>query len=62
KPVVEQGNAGLGKRAPLPECRARIEDTGGQVVTTTLPQASDYLNAEFTRWAKVVKERNIKAD
>ena len=25
-------------------------------------QVADYLNGEFTRWAKVVKERNIKAD
>ncbi len=62
KPVLEQVNAELRKLAALPEFRTRIEDTGGQVVTTTLPQANDYLNAEFIRWAKVVKERNIKAD
>ena len=28
----------------------------------TLKQSSDYLGAEFVRWAKVVKERDIKAD
>jgi hypothetical protein len=28
----------------------------------TQKQASDYLNTEYTRWAKVVKDRNIKAD
>ena len=25
-------------------------------------EVNDYLNSEYTRWAKVVKDRNIKAD
>lgn len=60
--VLEKVNAELRRMATLPDFRARIEDTGGEVASMTLKQSSDYLNAEFTRWAKVVKDRNIKAD
>ena len=28
----------------------------------SVKESNDYLNNEFTRWAKVVKDRNIKAD
>lgn len=60
--VIEQVNAELRKIATAPDFRGRIEDTGGEAVSMTVPQAKDYLDAEFTRWAKVVKDRNIKAD
>ena len=62
KPVLEKVNAELRRMATLPDFKARIEDTGGEVASMTLKQSSDYLDAEFVRWAKVVKERNIKAD
>jgi tripartite-type tricarboxylate transporter receptor subunit TctC len=62
QPVLEKVNAELRRIATLPEFRARIEDTGGEVSSMTLAQSRDYLNAEFTRWAKVVKDRNIRAD
>ncbi len=62
KAVIEQVNAELRKIATAPDFRARIEDTGGEAVSMTAAQAKDYLDAEFTRWAKVVKDRNIKAD
>jgi tripartite-type tricarboxylate transporter receptor subunit TctC len=62
KPVLEKVNAELRRMATLPDFKARIEDTGGEVASMTLQQSSDYLNAEFVRWAKVVKDRNIKAE
>jgi tripartite-type tricarboxylate transporter receptor subunit TctC len=62
KPVLEKVNAELRRMATLPDFKARIEDTGGEVASMTLKQSNDYLGAEFVRWAKVVKERNIKAD
>lgn len=62
KPVLEKVNAELRRMATLPDFKARIEDTGGEVASMTLKQSSDYLDAEFVRWAKVVKDRNIKAD
>ena len=60
--IVEKVNADLRRAATQPDFRQKIEDIGGEVVSMTQKQAADYLNAEFTRWAKVVKDRNIKAD
>jgi tripartite-type tricarboxylate transporter receptor subunit TctC len=60
--IVEKVNAELRKIATLPDFRQKIEDIGGEVTSMTQKQTADYLNTEFTRWAKVVKDRNIKAD
>ena len=62
QPILEKINADLRRAATMPDFRQRIEDIGGEVVSMSLKQSSDYLNTEFTRWAKVVKDRNIKAD
>ena len=60
--VLEKVNAELRKMAAAPDFKTRIEDTGGEAVAMTTKQAGDYLNGEFTRWAKVVKDRGIKAE
>jgi len=60
--ILEKVNAELRRMAAAPDFRSRVEDTGGEVASLNLQQSSDYLNAEFARWAKVVKDRNIKAE
>ena len=60
--MVEKVNADLRKIATLPDFRKRIEDIGGEVLSMGVKESNDYLNSEFTRWAKVIKDRNIKAD
>jgi tripartite-type tricarboxylate transporter receptor subunit TctC len=60
--IVEKVNADLRRIATQPDFRQKIEDIGGEVTSMTQKQAADYLNTEFTRWAKVVKDRNIKAE
>ena len=60
--VLEKLNADLRRIAAIPEFRSRIEDTGGEVATLSLKESADCLQGEFTRWAKVVQDRNIKAD
>ncbi|MCZ2495423.1 tripartite tricarboxylate transporter substrate binding protein [Xylophilus sp. Kf1] len=60
--ILEKVNAELRAMAASPDFRARVEDTGGEVASLTLKQSSDYLNAEFARWAQVVRDRNIKAE
>ncbi len=62
QPIVDRVNADLRRIATLPDFRQKIEDIGGEAVSMTQKQTIDYLNGEFTRWAKVVKDRNIKAD
>ena len=60
--IIERVNADLRKIATLPDFRQKIEDAGGEAVSMSQKQTADYLNGELTRWAKVVKDRNIKAD
>jgi tripartite-type tricarboxylate transporter receptor subunit TctC len=60
--ILEKVNAQLRGMAGAPDFRSRVADTGGEVASMTLQQSSDYLQAEFARWAKVVKDRNIKAE
>ena len=61
-PASTKVNADLRRVATQPDFRQRIEGLGGEVVSMTARQSADYLNGEFTRWAKVVKDRNIQAD
>jgi tripartite-type tricarboxylate transporter receptor subunit TctC len=60
--IIEKVNADLRKIATQPDFRKRIEDIGGEVLSMSVKESNDYLNSEYTRWSKVVKERNIKAD
>ena len=60
--IIERVNADLRKIATLPDFRKRIEDIGGEVLSMSVKESNDYLNGEYVRWAKVVKDRNIKAD
>lgn len=60
--VLEKVNAELRRMATAPDFRQRIEDTGGEAASMTLKESNDYLNAEFVRWAKVVKDRHLKAE
>ena len=60
--IIERVNADLRKISTLPDFRKRIEDIGGEVLSMSVKESNDYLNNEFARWSKVVKDRNIKAD
>ena len=60
--IIERVNADLRKIATQPDFRKRIEDIGGEVLSMNVNEVNDYLNSEYIRWAKVVKDRNIKAD
>lgn len=62
RPALEQLNAALIQVAADPVFRQRVESTGGEVQAMTLDQSRAFLEAEFERWAKVVRERNIKAE
>jgi len=62
QPILEKINADLRRAATLSDFRQRIEDIGGEVASMSLKQSNDYLNTEYARWARVVKDRNIKAD
>jgi tripartite-type tricarboxylate transporter receptor subunit TctC len=61
-PILNKLNEDLRRIAAMPDVRSKIESMGGVVAGPTLKESNDLLNNEFDRWAKVVKDRNIKAD
>ena len=42
--------------------RERLIASGSDMVVNTPPQFQEYLKAEVTRWGKVVKAANIRAE
>jgi len=60
--ALERLNADVRKAQEATEFRQRIQDIGGEVVSTSVAEAGAFLEAEFGKWAKVVRDRNIKAD
>lgn len=60
--ILDKVNADLRAMAALPDFRARVEEAGGEVVPLTRPQSAAYLEAEFSRLGKLVRERGIKAE
>jgi tripartite-type tricarboxylate transporter receptor subunit TctC len=60
--ILERAHADVRKAIAAPDFRAKVAELGGEASDMDLRQANDYLNAEFARWSRVVKERNIKAD
>jgi tripartite-type tricarboxylate transporter receptor subunit TctC len=50
------------KAAPPPPVARKIEHEGLSVVASDPPELERYVKAEEARWAKVVKENNIKSD
>lgn len=61
-PVLAKLNDDLRRISAMPDVRAKIEGMGGVVANPTLKETNDLLTADFARWGKVAKERNIKAE
>ena len=60
--VVQRLNAEIVKILTSPEVRERFGKSGIDVVAGTPEQFGTFLNAEVARWAKVIREADIKAD
>jgi tripartite-type tricarboxylate transporter receptor subunit TctC len=59
-PVVARINAAFRQVLAMPEVAARIEDTKSEVVGSSVEAALQELRADAERWARLVKERDIK--
>jgi len=60
--VVQRLNAEIVKVLTSAEVRERFGKSGIDVVAGTSEQFGTFLNAEVARWAKVIREADIKAD
>jgi tripartite-type tricarboxylate transporter receptor subunit TctC len=61
-PVVQKIQADTAKVLRQPEVKAKLEAMGLEVVASSPEQFDALVRAELAKWAKVVKDNNIKAD
>ena len=62
RPLVERLNAEVNKALVMPEVRARLDSIGVDVVQSTPAQLTAALLKDSERYAKIIKDLNIKAD
>jgi tripartite-type tricarboxylate transporter receptor subunit TctC len=62
KAIVDRLNAELVKALKQASVRARFAQIGAEPVGSSPQELANTLKTETTRWAKIVRERNIKAD
>ena len=61
-PVVTRLNAVIGEAMAAPEVVEKWNSLGMELVRATPAEAAAYVDAEAAKWAKVVKDANIKAE
>jgi tripartite-type tricarboxylate transporter receptor subunit TctC len=62
KEVVQTLNSAFNESVKKPNIRKRLEDAGLRVVGGGPEKLGDQISSESARWAKVVKDNNIKAE
>ena len=60
--VVARLNAEISRIANAPEMRDRLGKQGADVRTNTPEEFGTFIRSETAKWAKVVKDANIKVD
>lgn len=61
KDIVTRLHADIGRIAAQPEFRERLLSEGAQHEAMTLERFAQFMRSESSRWAKVIRERNIRA-
>ena len=62
KAVIAKLHTDIAAVLAQPDMRAQLEKMGTEVIASTPAQFSEQIEADTKKWAKIVKERNIKAD
>jgi tripartite-type tricarboxylate transporter receptor subunit TctC len=62
RPIVERLNAEIVKALKSPDVAERFAGLGMEPVANTSAQMAEFNKAEVAKWAKIVKEANIKAE
>jgi tripartite-type tricarboxylate transporter receptor subunit TctC len=60
--VVAKLNAEIGRIVNMPEMRANLGKQGADVRTNAPDEFTAFIRSEKTKWAKVVKDANVKID
>ena len=62
KPIIDRLNGELAQILELPDVREKLQQQGVTPIHTTSEEASQRIRAEVEKWAKVMKEANVKAE
>jgi len=62
KEIVRRFNGEVGKALKSPEVIDRLEKIGVVISTSSPEQFDELIRSETQRWARVIKQRNLKAD
>jgi tripartite-type tricarboxylate transporter receptor subunit TctC len=62
KAVIDRLNAEIKKILQMPDVRAKFDQQGVIPTYTTPEQTTQHIQGEVSKWAKVIKEANVKAD
>ncbi|KQX31966.1 Bug family tripartite tricarboxylate transporter substrate binding protein [Variovorax sp. Root434] len=60
--IVQQANAAITKVLSMPDVQAVLAKQGIEVHTSTPDQMASVIKTDLTRWGKIVKDANIKAE
>jgi tripartite-type tricarboxylate transporter receptor subunit TctC len=60
--IILRLNSELVKALAAPDLRERLQAVGFEPVTTTPEQFAEYIRLETVRWAKVIKDANVKVE
>jgi tripartite-type tricarboxylate transporter receptor subunit TctC len=62
EPLVRQMNEALVRVLNEPAVKNRIEEQGCDIVASTPEACGQFVQAEITKWGRVINENNIRAD
>ena len=62
RPIVDRLNSAIVRAVQLPDTREKLLAQGAEPMTGSAEQMGQFVRAEITRWAKVVKAANIRLD
>jgi tripartite-type tricarboxylate transporter receptor subunit TctC len=60
--VIQKLNASISEALRAPDVRQRLNSEGLQIVASTPEQFEQFIRAEITKWAKVVRSAGLKAE
>ena len=60
--IVDKVNAALVKALATPELKARLGELGVEALSSTHEQFGDFMAKETAKYAKLIKDANIKVE
>src|SRR6185369_2269460 len=62
QPIIDQVYAATTKTLQMPDVKARLLAQGVDIIGSSPPQFSAYLKSETAKWAKVIKDANVRPE